>query len=140
MPERAGTDERAVGKTGSVKGDNEAANRRDKLVVKLPGKEKEQHVIGEDGNNEGVYVMDSIGKRQLTDNITMGREPLQGLVHGLGKDITEGDVTADGDPEVDGVRPEGQIGPGTSTQGLGSVGVSLGALGADDTTLVPVDT
>ena len=42
----------------------------------------------------------------------MSGEPLQGLVEGLGKNITKGDGAANGDPEVDGVGLEGQIRPG----------------------------
>ena len=62
MPERVGTDQRTVGEAGPVEGDNEAPNGSDKLVVKFNGEKEEKHVIGKNGDNEGVNVKNTTGK------------------------------------------------------------------------------
>lgn len=126
MPEGIGADQGGIGEAGTVERDNEAANSHDKLVIELHGEEEKKHVVGKNGDDKSVSVEDTTGERQRTDHVTVGREPLQGLVQGFGKNIPKGDGATDGDTKVNSVRFEGQVRPWAQEQGLTDRGVSGG--------------
>jgi hypothetical protein len=96
------------------------------LLVILLREEEEEHVIRENGDNPGVDVKDAVGEREGADDVMVDGEALESFVKWFGKIVAKGDGPADGNPQMYGIRLEGQIRPRTRKKGLSHTGITGG--------------
>ena len=137
---RVEADERPVGIGSSMERCDEGVGEMADGVKDLLGYDKEEGVVGEEGDDEDIDEEDAVENRELTNHGLGSGKTRKGLgVRNL-EDILKGDVTADGDTEVCCDRAKRKERPGAGEEGGAEGCVGRRRRGGDDAAFVSIDT
>jgi hypothetical protein len=112
VKEEVGADEGGVGEGTPMKGSDGSSDSFFDWGVEIGGEDEEEHMVGEEGNDEDIDEEDSFVEGEGADSGAELGEAVEGLSVWGGEDLLEGNAAADGDAEVGRFFSESKFGPG----------------------------
>ena len=135
-----GADEGGVGKGATVEGGDRQTDRFLQGGVEVGGKNEEEHVIGEEGNDEGVDEKDLFVKGEAGEDGAVEGEAREGLGDRGGEHPFKGNLSANRDTKMGALAGERQVGPRAGRDEIANPMVARGGGSGENQALGLVNT